>query len=415
MATAAADVTVGQARPPHGQAHPRSADRPGGRLDDRRRCLQPAERHVARRLAGCDHHRLADHRHRHADAGLRLSGPRRPQARPERRPLRLRQSGLRRLRRFQQRLGILDQRVPGQCRLRGRDLLGPVAFLPVLRRRQQSALDFRRLDLPLADPLARAERRQGGGVHQCRHDHCQAGADLPVHPARHPRLQLRQVHLQPLGLRRCSGPGRPWLGAPPGEEHDAGDVVGVHRYRGCQRVLGPCRPARRCRPCHGHRLPGRPRHLRAGDADRERHSHPAGAGRPQGAVDGGRVRKHRRPLGGRADQHRPGHLGRRRLPVLDSALRRDSLHLRQGRDVPEMVRGRERQRIARQLALGHEWADPVFHSADLLLEERLSVFLLHRLGCDSAALRLLRCLCPEVGAPRRGLRPCRPLAQSGRS
>ena len=48
-------------------------------------------------------------------------------------------------------------------------------------------------------------------------------------------------------------------------------------------------------------------------------------------------------------------------------------------------------------------------------EERLSVLLLHRLGCDSAALRLLGRLCPEAGARRRGVRPCGPLAQPGHS
>ena len=52
-------------------------------------------------------------------------------------------------------------------------------------------------------------------------------------------------------------------------------------------------------------------------------------------------------LGCGLDQSRPDRLGRRGLPGLDPALRRDPLCLRQGRHLPEMVRGRERQRARR--------------------------------------------------------------------
>ena len=46
---------------------------------------------------------------------------------------------------FNSRLGLLAERLPRQCRLRGRDLLGAVLFLSGLWRRQQSPLDHRRL------------------------------------------------------------------------------------------------------------------------------------------------------------------------------------------------------------------------------------------------------------------------------
>ncbi len=69
--------------------------------------------------------------------------------------------------------------------------------------------------------------------------------------------------------------------------------------------------------------------------------------RPQGAVDGRRVRIAGRPVGRRADQSRPGGLGRRRVPVLDLAMRRDPLHLRARRHFPEVVR-QARTRTARR-------------------------------------------------------------------
>ena len=202
---------------------------------------------------------------------------------------------------LQQRLGILAERLPGQRRLCGRHLFGPLLLLSRLRRRQQPSLDHRRIDLPVAHPRAGAERNQAGGLRQRRHDDRQAGADLPLRPGRDHRLPLGQVHFRLLGPRRRARPGAR-LGPRPGAQHDAGHPVGLHRHRGRQRLFR----ARGQAPDVGRAtligFVGRARHLCAGLAAGDRHSEPAGTGGPQGSLDGRRVRAAGRPLGRGADQ-----------------------------------------------------------------------------------------------------------------
>src|SRR4051794_12845242 len=117
------------------------------------------------------------------------------------------------------------------------------------------------------------------------------------------------------------------------------------------------------------------------------------------------------PWGGGAGQPRPGGLGRRRGPELDALERRDPLHLRQGRHVPALVRGRERERLAQALAVGDQRPDPAVPAAELLLPQRVRVLLPDRLGGDPAALRVLGRLRPQAGALRRDVRARRPQPQ----
>ena len=140
----------------------------------------------------------------------------------------------------------------------------------------------------------------------------------------------------------------------PGQEHDARDALGVHRYRGRQRLLRACGEALGRGQGDATRLRRRTRALCAGLATRHRHPHAATARRVEGAVVGGRVRAHRRFLGHRTHRHRTHGLGGRRVPVLDPVERGGPLHLRSRWDVPQVVRGRERQRLAEERALGHE-------------------------------------------------------------
>ena len=169
----------------------------------------------------------------------------------------------------------------------------------------------------------------------------------------------------------------------------------VYSARAANRAdVGPCHPARLCR---------RACHLRAGIAPGAGPDDAAGAGRPQGPLHGRRSRSRRRRLGRGPDQSGADRVGRRGLPRLDPPLRRNTLCLRQGWHLPEMVRGRERRGLAGELALGDQRADPALPARQLLLPERLSFLLFHRLRGDPAALCLLRRLCAEAGALGRDL------------
>ena len=66
------------------------------------------------------------------------------------------------------------------------------------------------------------------------------------------------------------------------------------------------------------------------------------------------------------------------------------------RHVPQVVRGRERQRLAQERALGDEHHDPALPGAQLLFEERVSVLLLHCLGRDPAPLCPVGRLCAKL-------------------
>lgn len=112
-----------------------------------------------------------------------------------------------------------------------------------------------------------------------------------------------------------------------------------------------------------------------------------------------------RTLGCGPDQYRPHCLGRWRVPVLDIAVCRNTLHLWARRNLSEVVRGGKCQGFAGQRALGDEYPDPAVSGSELLLAERLPVLLLHRFRGDPAALCLLRRLCVEACPERRGLPP----------
>ena len=100
-----------------------AADSPGCRVDDRRRCLQSAAATCRRGVARRHPDRLGDHRHRHDGcwpSSIRASPYRKPDlnAVPTHTPARVFGTYIG----FQSALGLLDQRLPGQCRLCGRDL-----------------------------------------------------------------------------------------------------------------------------------------------------------------------------------------------------------------------------------------------------------------------------------------------------
>ena len=78
-------------------------------------------------------------------------------------------------------------------------------FFPVFGDGNNLPLDHRRLGLPVADPRAGAEGRQGGGVHQRRHHHRQARADLPVHPDRIIAFNWDKFTFNFWGAARCPG------------------------------------------------------------------------------------------------------------------------------------------------------------------------------------------------------------------
>ena len=148
----------------------------------------------------------------------------------------------------------------------------------------------------------------------------------------------------------------------------------------------------------------RARHLCSRFTSIDGHIEPAGTRRSEGSLDGGSVRAAGRYMGCSPHQPRPHDFRGRRVSVMDASVCGDSLYLRRAtarfRDgsVWRTTTARQRMRCGRPTILIQFFLDPEF-----LLEERLSVLLLHRLGRDPAALRSFGRLCSKACLEWRGL------------
>ena len=310
-----------EVRQPEGQ--PADADRHGRRVDGRgRRVLAAApvrcrDRHPRRA------HRLDDRRHRHADAGLRLPEPGDPQARPGRRRLRLRQGGLRRLRRLQ-----LGDRLLGQRACAGNTFYWVFimatmgAFFPAFGDGDTVLAVVAVVGRRVAVPLPDRPRRQGRRGHQPDRHRRQGRADPGVHRDR------RASRSRPTSSPTTSGAATGYVvlvALRAGQGHDADHGVRVPRHRGRQRLLPvrqEARGRRRATSSDSSACSASSRWSRCCPTACMPQAELAGA-RP--AVDGGVLESIVGP-GVDLHQRRRDRLGARRLPGLDADGRRGPVH-----------------------------------------------------------------------------------------
>ena len=274
-------------------------------------------------------HRVDRRRLGNADAGVCVSAPRHPQARPRRRHLRVRQSRFRGLHRLQ-----LCDRVLG-IGLRGKHVVlgahhGDDERGGARVRRGGHGDRGRGLgDRCVAVRVSGDARSQGCRCHQLHRHHRQGGADPDVHRDRGHRIQGRRLCRQLLGWRRrlfVVGD----LG--PGHRHHADHRLRLPRDRGRERLFEDGAQTGGRRPRNGHRIPQRAQCFRTRDDGVLRRHAPGRTRRRQPAVHGRGAGIGCRALGIDLHSRRRDRVGARCLPGLDLDVRGGSLH-------PGQVRG----------------------------------------------------------------------------